>query len=157
MATLITPSEVARLAFPSEMQPAHGAIQVGDIKVAEEFCLLPVIGQPLYERLLEGDYRELLTEYILEPLALWVRSHIQPRIDLHSSPLGTMAPKCDHGSSADASQCRALQRSLRCEARQMLLRLTRHLNDEVQNYPEYDPNQNIFNRIAVYGGFVQTL
>lgn len=157
MSTLITPAEVARLAFSADSQPALDAITEADISAVEGSHIVAVIGSALYEKLLNGYYPELVVDYLQAPIALLVRRLVQPRLDLHYSRLGTMAPKSDHGSPADRAALRALQRSLRDEARMLLQHLTCHLNREQESYPEYDPQRNHLNTTLNYGGFVQTL
>ena len=155
MKTLITPQQVHRHAFAGGEPLAPDAVSVADIAAAEAAYLRPVVGEAMHDALLEGRYPNLVADYLLTALALLTRFVVQPRLDLHTTRIGTLAPKADNGSSPDAVSLDRLRKNLRHEAMQLLRRASEHLDAEAARYPEYDPHANIFHRCTTDGGFVQ--
>lgn len=92
MNTLITPTQVVRLAFsPDESLPPE-AVTDADIAAAAQRYLIPVIGSPLYERLMTEVDRSFIDHYVAAPLALFTRLLIQPRLDIRTGRCGTTSP-----------------------------------------------------------------
>lgn len=155
MKTLITPSQAHRLSFGEGEYLPPGSIAEADIAAAEARYIVPVIGSALYARLLAGDYPELVSDHLAAPLALFTRAAIQPRLDIRTQPGGAAAPYTDYGRPADAEARRRQRRSLVVEARSLLRRAARHLSDNRERYPEYDPEEDILNRCSLDGNLVQ--
>lgn len=155
MKTLISPVEVLRHAFGGGEVLPTGTITEADIAAAEERYLVPKLGTALYERLLEGGYATLRNDYLVTCTALFTRLMVQSRLDLHTAPIGTLAPKSDHGTAADEDSLRRLRHNLRCQANTLLRRALRHLEAHRAQYPEYDAPRNPLNTCSIDGGFVQ--
>lgn len=156
MQTLITPKQAVALAFADGEQVPPGAIDQNDLAAAETRYVVPVIGKTLYEKLLAGAYPELLAGYVAAPAALFARVVAQPRLDIRTGPDGLTAPKSDYYQPAGEAAARRLQRSLREKARTLLRRATAYIAAHGDDYPEYDAEQNIFNRCRIDGNLVQT-
>lgn len=101
MKTLITPQQVIRHAFGGHPTLPLDAVSEGDIAAAEARYLVPVLGEALYERLIEGAYEEFRRDYLVCCTALFTRCMVQPRLDLRTNALGTLAPKSDQGTAPD--------------------------------------------------------
>lgn len=157
MKTLITSEQVAALAFTAGgdglLDPA--AVAESDIAAAEHRYLVPVVGPALYERLLAGEYAELVTDYLAAPLALWTRVLVQPRLEVHTGSCGAVVADPDGAEPVAAEQSQRLLHALRGQARTLMLRASDHLDARAEDYPEYDPKQNILKRCRIHGDFVQ--
>lgn len=155
MKTLITPQQVQRHAFAGLEPLAATAISVADIAAAESAWLRPVVGAAMHEALLEGRYADFVSDYLTTALALATRMLIQSRLDLRTTPLGTLSPKADNGSPADQAALNRLHTNLRHEVSILLRRASDYLDEHAEAFPEYDPHENILHRCMTDGGFVQ--
>ncbi|MFR9588418.1 MAG: hypothetical protein SNH79_03545 [Rikenellaceae bacterium] len=84
----------------------------------------------MIEAIYNGCYCELFEEYVAPALAEYVRIVL----DLPSAP-------------ADKKS--------RVNARALMARLSRYLEENLASYPEYEPANNVLRRCAIRGGFVQ--
>ena len=155
MKTLITPLQVLRLAFGDGEQLPPQTVAEADIAGAEQRHIVPVVGPALYEKLLAGAYPEFRDGYLAAPAALFTRLTVQPRLDIRTGQCGTSAPKTAYGQPAAETALRTLRRSLRVQARTLLRRAAEHLRTHRNEFPEYDPENDILNRCTTDGGFVQ--
>lgn len=154
MKTLITPLQAVNLAFgDGEVLPPE-TIAEADIAAAEERWVVPAIGRKLHNRLLAGTYAELRTDYLAAPTALYTRALVQPRLDVRTDRLGTVAPKPDNAQAAGSEARRQLRRQLLEEARTLLRRAMQHLTENKNRYPEYDPDENRTARCSIAGGII---
>lgn len=155
MKTLITPHKVAQLVFGDDEYLAAGGVTEADIAAAEVRYIRPVLGAALHERLLEGAYADFVTNYLAAPIARYTRLMVQSQLDIRTDRGGTTAPKPDGAQPAsEEARCRQ-RRALLIEARALLRRASRHLADHREEFPEYDPRCDIFNRCSIDGGLVQ--
>ena len=154
---LISPTRALRLAFAAEECLPPGTDAEADIAAAEERYILPVVGPKLYERLLAGAYPTLVDDFLAAPTALYTRAMIQPRLDIRTGRCGTSAPDSDRTRPAGAEPIRIRRRTLLAEARTLLRRASRHLTAHRDEYPEYDPHRDIFNRCTFDGSLIQSL
>ena len=142
MNTLVTPLQVLKLAFGEGEYLPPEIIAEADIAGAEQRHIVPVVGRALYEKLLAGSYPDFRTEYLASPAALFTRAVLQPRLDVRTGQCGDTAR-------------RHLRRALLAQARTLLHRAAEHLRAHRDEFPEYDPENDIFNRCTTDGGFVQ--
>lgn len=155
MKTLISPLQVLKIAFGEGDYLPPESIPEADIAAAEQRYIVPVIGRALYEKLLDGSYADLRTAYLAAPAALFTRAAIQPRLDIRTGQCGTTAPKTVTGQPAGEAALRRQQRALRAQARTLLRRAAEHLRAHRDEFPEYDPRNDVLNRCTTDGGFVQ--
>ena len=137
-----------RLAFTAEEGCRGHVVSELDIYVAECRYLVPVIGRALYNKLLEGEYGELLEGYVAPALAAWVRYIVEP----------FLAARCwdGHLPASGASLVEIERVVMQCRKRiaeALTRRLVRHL-DEVE-YVEYNIEDSSLNRCSIDGGIVQ--
>lgn len=156
MKTLITPLQVVSLAFGDGEGLPPETVTEADIAAAERRYIVPVIGWKLYGRLLGGACPAFTAEYLAAPAALFTRVAIQPRLDIRTGRCGTTAPRSSFAQPADETALRALLRSLRTQARTLLRRAADHLAAHRDEFPEYDPDEDILNRCSIHGNLVQT-
>ena len=75
--------------------------------------------------------------------------------DVRTGQCGTTAPKSAYAQPAGDTARRHLRRALLAQARMLLHRAAEHLRAHRDEFPEYDPENDIFNRCTTDGGFVQ--
>ena len=155
MNTLITPAQAVASAFTDGEYLAPEAIGEGDIAAAEQRYIVPVIGRAFHEKLLAGLHAGFTAEYLAAPVALFTRIAVQPRLDIRTGQCGTTAPKSAYAQPAGDTARRHLRRALLAQARTLLHRAAEHLRAHRDEFPEYDPENDIFNRCTTDGGFVQ--
>ena len=155
MNTLVTPLQVLKLAFGEGEYLPPEIIAEADIAGAEQRHIVPVVGRALYEKLLAGSYPDFRTEYLASPAALFTRAVLQPRLDVRPGQCGTTAPKSAYAQPAGDTARRHLRCALLAQARMLLHRAAEHLRAHRDEFPEYDPENDIFNRCTTDGGFVQ--
>ena len=146
--TLITPSKVLSLAFSAEDQLPPDTITEGDIMVAEERYIVPIVGRRLYGMLLLGRYPELITEHLAAPLARYTRLVATDR-------MAYGFPHSSAGRSAeDEERTERLKHSLRTEGTALLRRMTHFLGLHRADYPEYNPYDNPLTHCTLDGNMV---
>lgn len=155
MKILITPSQVLALAFNGGEYLSQSAISEADIIAATARYLQPVVGQELLEALQDEEYEGLLAEYVAPALAFAVRNLVQPSLTLRTGDSGVTAPKTDASTAAERHALIALMHSIKSRMRELIVRLSDHLNSHADSYPEYNPKLNILNRCSIDGGLVQ--
>lgn len=155
MNTLISPLQLLKLAFREGEYLPPETFGEADIAAAEQRYIVPVIGPELHEKLLAGDHADFRNTYLAAPLALFTRLALQPRLDIRTGQCGTTAPKSSWSQPADDEARLRHRHALRCEARTLLRRASDYLENNRDEFPEYRPEKNIFNRCMTDGGFVQ--
>lgn len=157
MKTLITSSQVLKLAFRDGTYFPPDTVTESDIAAAEQRYIVPIIGQALYEKLLDGTYAAFTGEYLATAVALCTRIMVQPRLDIRTDVSGTTAPKSQTTQPADNAALERMLQSLRTEARALLRRTSDHLRKNSAQFPEYNASTDILTHCSIDGGFVQIL
>lgn len=155
MQTLVTPAAVVELAFTDGEIFTDAAIPESAIAAAQERYVRPVVGDALYERLLEGGHADFTQEYLAAPLALYVRCLLAPQSDIRHGPYGTVQPRSDTFAAPSAETLRRSRDALLQRARQLMRSASDHLESHAEEYPAYDPQSNILNRCSIDGKLVQ--
>ena len=155
MNTLVTPLQVLKLAFGEGEYLPPEIIAEADIAGAEQRHIVPVVGRALYEKLLAGSYPDFVFDYIASASAVLTRVGLQLWLDDGIGKCGTTAPKSAYAQPAGDTARRHLRRALLAQARMLLHRAAEHLRAHRDEFPEYDPENDIFNRCTTDGGFVQ--
>ncbi len=127
--TLIEQERVMALAYADAPYTPQQMITPAAIVSAEQKYLAPVVGKAMIAALSEERYIQLYEDYVAPALALYVRYVVD----------GLGAPTAKG----------ILQR-----ARQMMRRLSDHLEENHSQYPEYESSENILKRCSLNGGFV---
>ena len=155
--TLISPETVVALAFNEGECIDAATISTIDIAVAEERHVVAVVGPKMYASMRNGRYADFCDEYVAPVVALRVRLLMLPTMVARSGRFGITAPATSTLKSPSDRQVERLERSLREKARTLQRRMSRYLNENAGEFPEYDPAQNILNRCSNDGNIVQTL
>ncbi len=144
MKTILTPSHIYSLIFSTEENYNPSVVRDSDVAIAESRYLLPIVGEGLYNALLNGDYAELRDDYVAPMLGAWTRYIVEP---LLAERCG-----CEHGSVATD---REMLSHLKMMAMTQSRRLSDYLNAHTEEYPEYNPIDNPLNHCSIDGNIVQ--
>ncbi len=150
MRTLITPEEAYRLAFSEQEGYTPAIITETDIIEAQTRFLTPILGIELQEALIDGYHRDLHDEYVAPTVAAYVRSLIEPLIDLRCSTC-----RGDAISTAANERVAFSRTVLREKADALRRRLSDYLNNNSDIFEQYNPEDNPLNRCMIYGDIVQ--
>ena len=146
MTTIITPTDVYDLAFSIEENYNVSVVKESDIAIAESRYLLPVVGEDLYSKLINGGYYDLRVNYVVPMLSAWTRYIVEP----------IMVERCGYESSAAYNEVRkVIYRRLRGIARSLSRQLSNYLNAHCDEFPEYNPADNPLNHCSIDGDVVQ--
>lgn len=127
--TLIDSERVMALAYADAPYTPQQMITPAAIISAEQKYLAPVVGGAMIGALAEEKYIKLYEDYVAPALALYVRYVVD----------GQGAPTA---------------KSILQRGRQMMRRLSDHLEENHSQYPEYEPSENILIRCSLDGGIV---
>ena len=144
MNTILTPSQIYSLIFSAEEGYNSSAVRESDIAIAESRYLLPIVGERLYNALLEGEYGELCSDYIAPMLGAWTRYIVEP----------LLAERCGFGHGATVADAELLAR-LKLMAMSHSRRLSDYLNAHAEEFAEYNPIDNPLNHCSIDGNIVQ--
>ncbi len=145
---------MAETAFCAPDFIAPDAVPEATIVAAQQKYVKPVLGEALYERLLEGGYPSLLADYLSAPLALYVKMMILPALAVQTGAGGVVEVHSANFARAGEEKLRAAVRRLRRDASALMRRAVEHIEASSEAYPEYDPRENILNRCSIEGGVV---
>ena len=153
--TLTDSAAVIAIAFAEGEYMPETTVSTADIAVAETRHIVPVTGQALYDKMLEGKYPALRNDYAVPAAAYFTRLEMQPLLDIRTGRFGATAPKSPYSQPAAREQIMDARRAVRRKARAMLRRLSDYLETHSAEFPEYDSSANILNRCTTDGGIVQ--
>lgn len=126
---LLEPERVIALAFGDSEFITPRMVSPAAIVTAQRRFLIPVVGQKLMDALLDGAYIILNEEYVEPALAEYVRVEMTPLTD----------PR---------------RRDLLRRAREVMRRLSDHLEGNKSQYAEYESSCNILNKISLHGAVI---
>ena len=92
MAQLLTPQEAVDLAFRDGGYLPAETITPADIAAAEARYLIPVTGEALWQKMIDGEYPDLRSDYAAPAAALAVRLLLQPALDIRAGAGGNDRP-----------------------------------------------------------------
>lgn len=153
MKTLITEAEVATLAFSGGANVKPELITPAAIMASQQRFLRPLLGA-LYTALEQDKYPELLDEWVKPVLAQWVKYSIMPAIAAQVGRLGLVQFGGADFECADDKAVVRLIRRLHADAMALSRAMIIHIETSGNLYPEYDPRENVVNRISITGGIV---
>jgi hypothetical protein len=155
MELLITPAQVAQMAFRAPDFISPESVDEAVILAAQQKYILPVLGESLFDALARGRYPELLADFVAPPLALYVKMLMLPRLAVQAGGAGVVEVSSKNLTRASGAKLRDAVQRLRGDARALMRRAVRHIESAPSGtYPEYDPALNILNRCSTEGGVV---
>ncbi len=154
MELLITPAQVAQMAFRAPDFISPDAVGEATILAAQKKFVQPVLGDALFEALCRGVYPTLLADYIQPPLALYVKMLMLPSLAIQTGMAGVVEVNSKNLARVTDAKLRAVIRRLRGDALALMRRAVEHIHSSIESYPEYAPASNILNRCSTDGGIV---
>lgn len=154
MKLLMSPAEVEAAAF-GDMGGQNGAL-VSESAVYAAQCkfIKPVLGPKMSAALEEGSYAEFAEEYVKPALAMFVKYAVLPSVAARAGALGVVNFSGECFDAADNEAVRRLRDAVRSDAEALLAAAVGHIEASSGEYPEYDPRENIKNRVSIGGGIV---
>jgi hypothetical protein len=152
MKLLITPAEVVARAFASDGCVRPSQITPTEIVAAQERYFVPVFG-PLFSAMLQGEYPELVEEWIKPSLAEFVKSRVVMTLGTVTAS-GVVSRSYDGGKSATPDQLVRVSREAFERAKLLRNRAVEIIEATPSDYPEYDALRNILHRTRLAGGIV---
>ena len=150
----MTPREVADIAFEGSLNVVDADfIPEAVILSAQQKFIKPALNG-LYDKIMGGGYAALTDEYVKPALAYYVRYLLLPTVSAQVGTVGVIQPKGAHFSSAADKTVAAVRRRTRSDANALMNRLVEHIEALPGDYPEYDPAQNVRNRVSTDAGVV---
>ena len=155
MKTLITNEQVISLAFGDGEYLSPEVICSSDIALAEDRYILPIVGEELYEELLNGSHKVLLNDFVAPALAMAVRTTIQPSINVRTGQTGLQISSSLRADSSTKVAMQSLQKSLRLRRQALLKRLSNHLHSHASEFPSYKKSKDVLQKYSIDGGYIQ--
>ena len=155
MKNLITNEQVISLAFGDGEYLSPEVVLDSDIVAAAEKYILPVVGEELYEEMVDGSHRSLVDNFVAPALAMAVRTMIQPALDVRTGQTGLSFSSSMRADSSTKAAIEALHKSLRLRRQSLLKRLSSYLREHASEYPSYDAARDIMQKCTINGGYVQ--
>lgn len=154
MKPLITPAEVAQIAFGGENNVDMDYISEAVILTARRRYLIPVVGKNLCDALERGEYPELLTKWIKPALAMYVKYCMLPSLAAQTGVLGIVKYAGVGFDPADDKSVERLQHRIRIEADALIDAATDFIEYAAIFFPEYDGSKNYRHNFSIKGGIV---
>lgn len=154
MQNLISPEEVASMAFAPLDHVSSSDVNPMTIAVAQERFIAPVLGQPMIDSMLAGDYAQIADEWVTPALALYTRALMLPMLALRIGAAGVAKGGNQYLDAATENELRSLRRSTIAQAATLLRKAVRTIEASPESYPQYDPRANIWNHCRTDGGTV---
>lgn len=155
MKNLITNEQVISLAFGDGEYLSPEVVLDSDIVAAAEKYILPVVGEELYEEMLNGSHRSLVDNFVAPALAMAVRTMIQPALNVRTGQTGLHISSSMRADTSTKSAAQMLQKSLYARRQVLLKRLSNHLKRHASEFASYNPEKDVLQRCSINGGYVQ--
>lgn len=153
MELLITPARVAEEAFRAPDFITPGGVPGATILAAQQKFIRPVFGA-LYDRMLAGGYAGFVEEYIVPPLALYVKMLMLPSLAVQAGAAGVVEVNSRNLARAGDTRLRYAVRRLQSDAAALIDRAVAHVEADPDAFPEYDPRTNVRRRCSTAGNVV---
>lgn len=155
MKNLITNEQVISLAFGDGEYLSPEVVLDSDIVAAAEKYILPVVGEELYEEMLNGSHNSLVDNFVAPALAMAVRTMIQPALNVRTGQTGLHISSSMRADTSTKSAAQMLQKSLYARRQVLLKRLSNHLKRHASEFASYNPEKDVLQRCSINGGYVQ--
>ena len=155
MKNLITNEQVISLAFGDGEYLSPEVVLDADIVAAAEKYILPVVGEELYEEMVDGSHQSLVDNFVAPALAMAVRTMIQPALNVRTGQTGLHISSSMRADSSTKSAAQMLQKSLYARRQVLLKRLSNHLKRHASEFASYNPEKDVLQRCSINGGYVQ--
>lgn len=118
------------------------------IMVSQNVDIQQILGERLYQRLMLDvstkiigeDYLKLITDYIKPCMAVWVHYRILPHINYRLTNKAISEKNSDNSNPTSLETVKWLRQEVKNDAEFYSKRLTDHLKNNKEAYPEYNNN-----------------
>ena len=155
MKNLITNEQVISLAFADGEYLSPEVVLDSDIATSTSRYIIPIVGEELYEAMLNCAHQSLHDDFVAPALAMAVRTMIQPALNVRTGQTGLHISSSARSDSLIKTAVHTLHKSLRLRRRELLKRLTNHLKDHQSEFAGYDASRDIMQYCAINGGYLQ--
>jgi hypothetical protein len=155
MQNLITNEQVISLAFGDGEYVSPNVVHDSDIAAATYRYIIPIVGEKLYEEMVEGSHQTLLSDYVAPALAMAVRTMIQPALNVRTGQGGLVIPSSARADTSTRGVTNALHKSLRLRRQTLLRRLSDYLRSQATEFASYDVEGDIMQKCRINGGYIQ--
>ena len=153
MELIITPQEVVDMAFEGEYGITPERIGNNVIASAQQKFIKPVFGNLLNELGENSPYTEL-KKLVKAALAQYVKLLMIPKLAVSMGNGGITQIKGTHFASADEECIKALKENTKAEACALIREAVEHIEQNRDNYPEYNPAENILHKVSICSGII---
>lgn len=160
MKLIITPVQVAELAFRAPDFITPEAVPEATILAVQQKHILPVFGAGLCSQFAaEAGTASVcgtfVKDYLAMPVALYVKASMLPSLAVQAGAGGIVESHGANITPAGDKKIRAAIRRLRADARALMLRAAEYVENAPENdFRNYDPRKNILRRCSIEGGVV---
>lgn len=140
------------MAFEGEYGVTAERIGETVIASAQQKFIKPVLGD-LFDKLEGGSYPEL-KQLVKAALAQYVKLLMIPKLAVSMGNGGITQIKGTHFSPAGEDSMKALKESTKAEACTLMREAVEHIEQNRDDYPEYDPADNILHKVSICSGII---
>lgn len=148
--TIIIPS-IINEAYFKQYSPLPSNYNIDDIRpyfnIAEQIWVKPILGEPLYEELLEqvvnnnvSEENSTLLLMVYPYLAYSITYEALPFIGYHLTEVGITKGKSENSDSVSINDINYINTHIRAQVEAMKTMFKKWLNDHADSYPMYTPD-----------------
>ena len=153
MELIITPQEVVEMAFEGEYGITPERIGNNVIASAQQKFIKPVLGD-LFDKLEDDSSYPELKELVKAALAQYVKLLMIPKLAVSMGNGGITHIKGTHFASANEESIKALKENTKAEACALMREVVEHIEQNREDYPEYNPADNILHKVSICSGII---
>lgn len=160
MAQLITAADIITNAFTNNTVDPN-VIKDNFIEIAQEEHIFPVLGEDLYDEIVDqnntasltAENTTLLDTYIKPALAFYVKYEILDDMSVNTTDKGLQIPESDFSRAANSEERADMKNKAKKHGDTLADKMTRFLKDST-DYPLYSNGINQRNQVTVKGGVI---
>jgi len=157
MTKLITSAQVVSLAF-DDVNLYTSKIKDAHIYVAQEEYLRPLLGQDFYDDMIakseQSPYSDLITNYLIIPLAYFVKYVALPELTISVSSLGMNLVQPEGTIAATDRQAGLMREQAMDVAKALMDKAIRYIEDNETTFTEYNQADTVKSETKVLGGII---
>jgi len=157
MTKLITPTQVISLAF-EDVNLYTTKIKDAHIYVAQEEYLRPLLGNDFYDDMIakfgDSPYASLIADYLLIPLAYFVKYVALPELTISVSSLGMNLVQPEGTIATTDKQAGLMRQQAMDVANALMNKAIRYIEDNETTFTEYNQADTVKSESKVLGGII---
>ena len=157
MAYLITAQQVVDEAF-QDVNMFASKIKDAHIEVAQEDYLRPILGDDFYDHMVanhdQPPYVDLIADYLLKPLAFFVKYVVLPEVTISITALGMTMTQPEGTIAVSDKQAGLMREQAKNNAIALMNKAMRYIDDNDDTFTEYSQADSVDSEIKVLGGII---